>query len=58
MAVRLFDPRRDRWVEHFRFRGTSIEGLTPTVRATVYLIAMNDGRQMELRSELIARGEL
>lgn len=56
--MRLFDPRRDRWVEHFRFRGTSIEGLTPTGRATVYLIAMNDGRQMELRSELIARGEL
>jgi len=34
-TVRLFYPRRDRWIEHFRFHGISIEGLTPARRATV-----------------------
>jgi hypothetical protein len=57
-AVPLFHPRRDRWVEHFQFRGASIEGLTPTGRATVYVLAMNDDRRLDLRSEFLARGEL
>jgi hypothetical protein len=57
-AVALFHPRRDRWIEHFRFHGTSIEGLTPTGRATVFVLAMNDDRRLDLRSELLVRGEL
>jgi 5-methylcytosine-specific restriction endonuclease McrA len=57
-TVRLFHPRSDQWSQHFQFRGTRIEGLTPTGRATVFLLAMNDDRRMELRSELLAQGEL
>jgi hypothetical protein len=57
-TVALFHPRRDRWLEHFQFSGASIEGLTPTGRATVYVLAMNDDRRLDLRSELLARGEL
>ena len=56
--VPLFDPRRNRWEEHFEFQNTKIEGLTPTGRATVRLLAMNDPRRLELRSELLARGGL
>jgi 5-methylcytosine-specific restriction endonuclease McrA len=54
----LFRPRRNRWEEHFAFQNTKIEGLTPTGRATVQLLAMNDARRLELRSELLARGGL
>jgi hypothetical protein len=57
-AVALFHPRRDQWIEHFRFQGTNIEGLTPTGRASVYVLAMNDERRLDLRWELLARGEL
>ena len=53
----LFHPRRDRWTEHFQFRGVRIEGLTPVGRATVHVLAMNDARRVELRSELLARGD-
>lgn len=49
--VPLFHPRRDRWNEHFRFIGVRIEGLTSIGRATVQLLAMNDARRLQLRSE-------
>ena len=53
----LFHPRRDRWAEHFAFRGARIDGVTPVGRATARLLAVNDTRRMELRSELIAAGQ-
>jgi hypothetical protein len=53
----LFHPRRDQWHEHFVFRGPHIEGLTPSSRATVEVL-VNDARRLELRQELLARGEL
>ena len=56
--VVLFHPRRDEWPRHFRFHGPYIEGITPTGRATVRLLTLNDARRLELRAELIARGEL
>jgi hypothetical protein len=56
--VPIFHPRRDRWDEHFVFQGVRIEGLTPIGRATVQVLAMNDARRLELRSELAARGLL
>ena len=57
-TVPLFHPRRDRWVEHFEFRGPRIEGLTAVGRTTVQLLAMNDARRIELRAEMLARGDL
>ena len=57
-VVGLFHPRRDRWAEHFELLGIRIEGLTPVGRATVYVLAMNDARRLDLRSELLARGGL
>lgn len=56
--VALFHPRRNRWEDHFEFRGPYIIGLTPTGRATVDVLAMNDGRRVARRAELLARGEL
>ncbi len=50
--VRLFDPRRENWNEHFRSVGVRIDGLTPIGRATVHVLAMNDTRRLELRLEL------
>ena len=57
-AVALLHPRRDRWAEHFAFRGVRIVGITPTGRATVDVLGMNDARRLELRAELLARDQL
>jgi hypothetical protein len=40
------------------FRGPHIEGLTPSSRATVEVLVLNDARRLELRQKLLARGEL
>ena len=56
--VPLFHPRRDRWAEHFVLRGPRIEGLTAMGRTTVHVLGMNDARRLDLRAELLARGEL
>ncbi|HUG90267.1 MAG TPA: HNH endonuclease signature motif containing protein [Planctomycetaceae bacterium] len=49
--VLLFNPRRDAWNDHFRFRGGQIVGLTPIGRATVRLLNMNALRRVQLREE-------
>jgi hypothetical protein len=54
----LFHPRRDQWSEHFAFRGAYLGGLTPTGRATIEVLALNDARRLELRQELLGLGEL
>jgi len=56
-VVPLFHPRRGQWAEHFVFRGVRIMGITPAGRATVHVLAMNDARRLELRSELLARSK-
>jgi hypothetical protein len=56
--VPLFHPRRDRWSEHFLFDGVRIQGITPAGRATVKVLALNDARRLELRSQLLAHNQL
>jgi hypothetical protein len=53
----LFNPRIHSWADHFTLRGASIVGLTPTGRATVYVLAMNAAHLIDLRSDLLALGE-
>ena len=53
----LFHPRRDRWAEHFVFQGALIVGLTPMGRATVRTLNMNGANRLEVREEILARGE-
>lgn len=52
--VPLFDPRRDRWLDHFRLSGAVIEGVTAVGRTTTKVLSMNDTRRIE-RRELLAR---
>jgi 5-methylcytosine-specific restriction endonuclease McrA len=54
----LFNPRHDRWEDHFAFRGAHIDGLSTSGRATVRVLSLNDVRRLELRRELLALNEL
>ena len=54
--VPLFHPRRDRWEDHFRWRGAVLAGLTPSGRATLVVLAINDPTRVALRESLIAEG--
>ena len=50
--VRLFDPPRQRWTDHFTVRGVLVLGRTATGRATVELFRMNAVKRQGLRREL------
>ena len=54
----LFHPRRDNWQDHFRWNGPIIDGLTPVGRATANVLALNDGKRMKLRFQLLDRRAL
>jgi len=45
----LFNPRTDRWDDHFFIKNGIVVGLTPTGRATVRLLNMNANRRVQLR---------
>ena len=50
--VRVFDPRRQHWLEHFGQTNYEIVGLTETGRATVRLLNMNASARVQLRVAL------
>jgi len=54
----LYNPRSDRWKEHFGIVGVEIVGLTNVGRATTRLLRMNDPEYVEVRREIDSRGEL
>jgi hypothetical protein len=54
--VRLFNPRRDRWSSHFRWRGPLLVGLTPSARATIAVLRINHPRVVDVRMALMAEG--
>jgi len=54
---RLFDPRTQDWNDHFELREALILGRTPTGRATVAVLGMNEDRRVRLRAEHLALGE-
>lgn len=47
--VPLFHPIRQRWSEHFRFKGYEMEGCTPVGRATVATLNLNHVRRQRIR---------
>ena len=49
--TRLFDPRLDRWDEHYGFRKGEIFGVTATGRVTVRILGMN--RPMRIKERLL-----
>jgi HNH endonuclease len=54
--VRLFNPRGDNWVEHFRLDDGHIVPLTPIGRVTEYLLQFNQPPSVQERQLLIAAG--
>jgi hypothetical protein len=54
--TRLYDPRRDRWREHFTWEGPMLVGLTAVGRTTIQVLAMNDDDMVALRERLIDGG--
>ena len=57
-VIPIFHPRRDRWSDHFTFEGARINGISAVGRATVQVLNMNDARRLELRTEVLKRGDL
>jgi hypothetical protein len=56
-VVPLFNPRTQRWSQHFRFRAAKVIGTTPVGRATVLVLAMNHPYQVGKRLLLIEAGD-
>src|SRR5689334_24417504 len=48
-ALPLFNPRTDRWSDHFRWDGFEIAALTPRARATVAALELNHPRRVQIR---------
>jgi hypothetical protein len=49
LLVRLFNPRADRWCDHFRWQAYGIEPLTPIGRATAAALDFNHPRRIRIR---------
>jgi hypothetical protein len=52
--VRFFNPRQDRWSEHFRLSGSLIEPLTDIREATARIFGFNNNDRVLERATLIA----
>jgi hypothetical protein len=57
-TVRLFDPRRQSWLDHFRWNdeGDRVIGITPVGRATVIALRMNRVELVEARRGWVIAG--
>ena len=55
--TRFFNPRTDRWAEHFRLEGASIRSLTPIGEVTVRIFGFNDSARLHEREEMIRFGK-
>ncbi|MEX2262291.1 MAG: HNH endonuclease signature motif containing protein [Bryobacteraceae bacterium] len=56
LAVRLFDPRRDRWADHFRLDAEFIGSHTQIGAATVRLLRLNAAERVAERRLLQSLG--
>lgn len=54
--VRLFDPRKDLWTDHFEWKGSLLIGNTPVGRVTIEVLAINLSYRVALRAVLIEEG--
>lgn len=52
----LFNPRSDRWADHFAWDGPHLRGSTPVGRVTVALLNINALEYVAVRTMLIAEG--
>ena len=49
----LFNPRLDKWGDHFKFEGSYIVGLTNIGRTTIFLLKLNEPQRLMIRQALI-----
>ena len=54
--VPFFNPRRDAWLDHFRWEGLRVAGVTPMGRAVVHALALNRLSVLLIREEETHRG--
>jgi hypothetical protein len=54
--VPLFNPRTQTWREHFALEGALLIGQTPTGRATIALLRINDPARVIQRQRLLEAG--
>ena len=54
--IRFFNPRTDRWFDHFRLEGATIHPLTPIGEVTVRIFGFNDSARLHERKEMIRFG--
>jgi 5-methylcytosine-specific restriction endonuclease McrA len=47
--VAIFNPRNQRWADHFRWNGIRIEGITDVGRTTVTVMDFNSQDQLQVR---------
>jgi hypothetical protein len=52
----LFNPRRHKWLRHFRWAGPVLVGRTPIGRATVAILQINLDHRVAFRQGLIEEG--
>jgi hypothetical protein len=55
-VIRLFNPRRDKWNDHFTLIGVEILGRTPIGKATARLLAFNEPIRLQERQAMIDAG--
>jgi hypothetical protein len=54
--VSLFNPRKDRWADHFVWDGPVLIGKTPVGKVTIEVLAINLPYRIALRAALIEEG--
>jgi hypothetical protein len=52
----LFNPRRHKWLRHFRWEGAYLVGRTSIGRVTAEVLNINDPLRVELREALMEEG--
>lgn len=53
MLTPFYNPRTQKWDDHFEITGAIINGKTPIGRVTVQMLQMNNEAQVEMRRDLI-----
>ena len=56
-TIRLFDPRRDLWNEHFKLDGPLIQPLTPVGEVTARVLRLNASERVIERQILQSLGQ-
>jgi hypothetical protein len=51
IEIYLFNPRKDFWLDHFRWEGVQVIGLTAKGRATIEALKMNRSLVLSIRAE-------